>query len=98
VVPGHGVYACLATVLDSTHQAAVNVGVRPTFGGGEVLVEAYLIDFEGDLYGNELTLEFVQYLRPEITFDGVDPLIAQMDEDVARARRILGGVESPNMS
>jgi riboflavin kinase/FMN adenylyltransferase len=98
VVPGHGVYACLATVLDSTRQAAVNVGVRPTFGGGEVLVEAYLIDFEGDLYGNELTLEFVQYLRPEITFDGVDPLIAQMDEDVARARRILGGVESPNMS
>ena len=85
VNPGHGVYACLANGLP----AAVNVGVRPTFesGRGE-LVEAYLIDFEGDLYESELRLHFLEKLRGERRFAGADELIEAMHDDVARARAI----------
>jgi riboflavin kinase/FMN adenylyltransferase len=85
VNPGHGVYACLADGLP----AAVNVGVRPTFetGRGE-LVEAYVIDFDGDLYGSELRLQFLEKLRGERRFAGADELIEAMHEVVARARAI----------
>jgi riboflavin kinase/FMN adenylyltransferase len=85
VNPGHGVYACLANGLP----AAVNVGVRPTFetGRGE-LVEAYLIDFDGDLYGSELRLHFLEKLRGERRFAGAGELIEAMHEDVARARAV----------
>lgn len=89
LIPGHGVYACFAEVDGQRHDAAVNVGIRPTFGGGEVLIEAYLLDFEGDLYGEELTVEFVQYLRPELDFDSVDALVEQMGSDVSASRSIL---------
>ncbi|HUB75402.1 MAG TPA: riboflavin biosynthesis protein RibF [Solirubrobacteraceae bacterium] len=83
--PGHGVYACLANGLP----AAVNVGVRPTFesGRGE-LIEAFLIDFEGDLYGSELRLHFLEKLRGERRFDSAEALVAAMQGDVARARAI----------
>jgi riboflavin kinase/FMN adenylyltransferase len=86
VTPGHGVYACRT---GDGHVAAVNVGVRPTFvtGRGE-LIEAYVLDFDGDLYGTELRLEFLKRLRGEKRFDSVEALIAQMDLDVAQARKI----------
>jgi riboflavin kinase / FMN adenylyltransferase len=89
--PGHGVYACRA----GEHMAAVNVGVRPTFGSDlQLLVEAYLLDFDGDLYGQRLTLEFVSRLRAEERFGSVEELVAQMDRDVERARELLAsGVE-----
>lgn len=85
VNPGHGVYACLAGDLP----AAVNVGVRPTFesGRGE-LVEAYLIDFDGDLYGSELRLHFIEKLRGERRFSSAEALIDAMHDDVARARAV----------
>lgn len=89
LIPGHGVYACLATVDGVTHRAAVNVGVRPTFGGEELLIEAFILDFEADIYGRELTLEFVEYLRPELAFAGVAELVEQMAVDVDRASAIL---------
>lgn len=89
LVPGHGVYACFAVLDGVRHQAAVNVGVRPTFGGGELLVEAYILDFDDEIYGNELTVEFVQYLRPELSFDTVDALVRQMETDVEEARSSL---------
>ena len=86
VCPGHGVYACLA----DGRPAAVNVGVRPTFDTGRgVLVEAFVIDFEGDLYGHELRLEFVQRLRGERRFDGVQELVDQMARDVEHAQEVL---------
>jgi riboflavin kinase/FMN adenylyltransferase len=87
VTPGHGVYACRA---GDGNVAAVNVGVRPTFvtGRGE-LIEAYILDFEGDLYGSELRLEFLKRLRGEKRFDSVDALIAQMDLDVEQAREVV---------
>ncbi|HEX2701861.1 MAG TPA: riboflavin biosynthesis protein RibF [Solirubrobacteraceae bacterium] len=83
VNPGHGVYACLANGL----AAAVNVGVRPTFDSGRgELIEAYVIDFSGDLYGSELRLHFLEKLRGERRFAGEEELIEAMRDDVARAR------------
>jgi riboflavin kinase/FMN adenylyltransferase len=90
VVPGHGVYACRATTPDGTeHVAATNVGVRPMFvtGRGE-LIEAYLVDFEGDLYGQALTVAFLKRLRGEKRFASVDALVEQMARDVQDARAI----------
>jgi riboflavin kinase / FMN adenylyltransferase len=86
VTPGHGVYACRT---GEGHVAAVNVGVRPTFvtGRGE-LIEAFLLDFDGDLYGSRLRLEFLKRLRGEKRFDSVDALVAQMELDVEQARGV----------
>jgi riboflavin kinase/FMN adenylyltransferase len=83
--PGHGVYACLA----DGRPAAVSIGVRPTFktGRGE-LIEAYLLDFDGDLYGSQLRLEFLERLRGERRFDTPEALIEQMHRDVERTREI----------
>ena len=89
VIPGDGVYAALATVDGVGYKAAVNVGVRPTFGGGTRVVEAYLLDFEGDLYGEAMTIEFVERLRDELRFDTVDELVARMRDDVERTRTVL---------
>jgi riboflavin kinase / FMN adenylyltransferase len=85
VCPGHGVYACLA----GGRPAAVSIGVRPTFttGRGE-LIEAYLLDFDGDLYGDELRIEFLERLRGERRFDSAEQLVEQMHRDVARTREV----------
>jgi riboflavin kinase/FMN adenylyltransferase len=87
VCPGHGVYACLA----DGRPAAVSIGVRPTFktGRGE-LIEAYLLDFDGDLYGQTLCLEFVERLRGERRFESAAGLVEQMHRDVARTRELVG--------
>jgi riboflavin kinase / FMN adenylyltransferase len=85
VVPGHGVYAAFA----NGQPAAVNVGVRPMFETGRgLLIEAYLIDFDGDLYGQKLRVAFVERLRGERRFPSVEDLIAQMHRDVAEAREL----------
>jgi riboflavin kinase/FMN adenylyltransferase len=85
VCPGHGVYAARI----GARPAAVNVGVRPTFGTGRaVLVEAFLLDFDGDLYGEVLTVEFVARLRGERRFDSVETLVEQMRRDVERTREL----------
>jgi riboflavin kinase/FMN adenylyltransferase len=85
VVPGHGVYAAFA----NGEPAAVNVGIRPTFATGRgLLIEAYLIDWEGDLYGKTLRVAFVQRLRGEHRFPSVEELIAQMHRDVAEAKDV----------
>jgi riboflavin kinase/FMN adenylyltransferase len=84
--PGHGVYAAWA----HGEMAAVNVGVRPTFQTGRgLLVEAYLIDYEGDLYGQTLRVAFVERLRGERRFESVDALVDQMRQDVVDARAAL---------
>ena len=83
VCPGHGVYVARC----GEACAAVNVGVRPTFGMGlALLVEAYLLDSTTDLYGTELRVEFLTRLRGERRFDSAEELIAQMQDDVAGAR------------
>jgi riboflavin kinase/FMN adenylyltransferase len=89
VVPDHGVYACRAQVGGHNRLAAVNVGVRPTFETGRgLLVEAYLLDFDGDLYDRELRLDFLERLRGERRFETVDALVEQMHRDVEQAREI----------
>jgi riboflavin kinase / FMN adenylyltransferase len=86
VYPGHGVYAALA----DEGPAAVSVGVRPTFGTGRgVLIEAYLIDREADLYGRRLRIQFLKRLRGERRFDSARALVEQMREDVERTRTLL---------
>jgi riboflavin kinase/FMN adenylyltransferase len=91
-IPGHGVYAAFADGVP----AAVNVGVRPTFETGRgVLIEAYLIDHEEDLYGKLLRVAFVARLRGEKRFAGVEELIAQMRADVEDARRVCAEFQPP---
>jgi riboflavin kinase / FMN adenylyltransferase len=87
VYPGHGVYAART----DGSCAAVSVGVRPTFGTGRgVLIEAYLIDRDDDLYGRKLGIEFLHRLRGERRFESVEALVAQMHEDVERTRQLCG--------
>jgi riboflavin kinase / FMN adenylyltransferase len=87
VCPGHGVY--VARAGDAC--AAVSIGVRPTFGTGcAVLVEAYLLDREVDLYGQTLRIDFLQRLRGERRFESVEALVEQMGRDVARTRELCG--------
>lgn len=93
VTPGHGVYAARALLVGPDPElvlpAAVNIGVRPQFvtGRGE-LIEAYLLDFEGDIYGQMLRIDFLQRLRGEKRFDSVEALVEQMGRDVDQARAI----------
>jgi riboflavin kinase/FMN adenylyltransferase len=94
-VPADGVYAAWAELAPYTPQArlapaAVSIGVRPTFGGARRVIEAYLLDFAGDLYGQPLRLHFVARLRGQERFEGIEPLIAQMRRDVAAAWAVLG--------
>jgi riboflavin kinase / FMN adenylyltransferase len=93
VYPGNGVYACRAAFEDGGEwrwwPAATNVGVRPTFVTGRgVLIEAYLLDFDGDLYDRELRIAFLSRLRGERRFDTVEGLVEQMHRDVQDARAI----------
>jgi len=90
--PGHGVYAAFA----DGRAAAVNVGIRPTFDTGRgLLVEAYLIDFDGDLYGHTLRIAFIARLRGERRFGSADELVAQMHRDVAEARELCATFSPP---
>jgi riboflavin kinase/FMN adenylyltransferase len=91
-IPGHGVYAAFANGVP----AAVNVGVRPTFDTGRgVLIETYLIDRSEDLYGATLRVAFVERLRGEKRFPGVEELITQMRSDVEDAKRVCAAFERP---
>lgn len=96
VVPAHGVYACRVTVDDGPEvlAAAVNVGLRPTFAQTRfgLLVEAHLLDFDGDLYERRLTLAFGERLRGEERFESAEALIEQMGRDVGHVRRGLADV------
>jgi riboflavin kinase/FMN adenylyltransferase len=90
VAPGHGVYAAFANGV----AAAVNVGIRPTFETGRgLLIESFLIDFDGDLYDQNLRVAFVSRLRGEKRFPSAEDLIAQMHRDVAEAREICARYE-----
>jgi riboflavin kinase/FMN adenylyltransferase len=92
-VPALGVYAawCWTAGAPAGTAAVVNIGRRPTFGGGEVSVEAHLLGFTGDLYGQAMSLGFVSRLREERTFPGPDALVAQIREDIRAARDVLAG-------
>ncbi len=94
--PKFGVYAVLVDVLDGPHtgsyHGAASVGTRPMFQGEVPNIETFLLDFSGDLYGATLSVGLVEYLRPEMTFDGLDGLISQMNSDCEKARTLLAAL------
>ena len=92
VIPARGVYAGFVRFGEEQYAACTNVGVAPTFGRNESRVEAYLLDFEGDLYGRVVDVGFVKRIREERRFSGVDELIGQIRRDVEQARIIAGGL------
>jgi riboflavin kinase/FMN adenylyltransferase len=90
LVPGRGVYAGHVRVGEERYGACTNVGVAPTFERRESRVEAYLLDYDGDLYGEVIDVTFEERLRPEKQFSGVYELKEQIARDVAEARRVVG--------
>ncbi len=88
-VPPDGVYAGRAVLVLQKYLCAINIGRNPTFGDQEIALEVFLLDFEGDIYGEELGLEFHHRLREEIAFASEDELVAQMRKDVRKARTLL---------
>ncbi len=89
-IPADGVYAAWLARGGQRLPAAVSIGTNPTFAGQERRVEAYVLDFDGDLYGERLALDFVTRLRAMEKFDGLDSLVVAINDDVARTRQILG--------
>ncbi|MEQ8195209.1 MAG: bifunctional riboflavin kinase/FAD synthetase [Rhodospirillales bacterium] len=99
--PANGVYAVRAALADGPgirdirwHDGVANLGLRPTFAGDNVVLEVHLFDFKGDLYAKTLRVAFIDYIRAEKKFDGIDGLKAQIARDCARARAILA--DAPN--
>ncbi len=88
-LPPDGVYAGLAYINGKIHQAMTNVGKDPTFGGTERTIESYLLDYSGDLYGRELSVDFVAKLRNEKKFASAEEFKKQVTEDIKRGRTIL---------
>src|SRR5699024_11034115 len=87
IIPKHGVYKTYIIIDGKKYLSATSIGTNPTFDEDEVKVETYIIDFDDDIYGREVELELVEYLRPMITFDSVDDLVKQMKEDVETVLR-----------
>jgi riboflavin kinase/FMN adenylyltransferase len=93
ILPASGVYAGRCRVASGEWRpAVVNLGSRPTFGGGATTLEAHLIDFEGDLHGSRVRLAFLDRLRDERRFTGPEALVAQIRVDIARARAVVAAV------
>ncbi len=95
IVPANGVYATWALLGEEAFMAATNIGQRPTFAGDHVTVEAHLLDFNRDIYGEQMELRFEKRLRPERKFNGVDELIAQIRSDIAATQLHLRA-KAPN--
>jgi riboflavin kinase/FMN adenylyltransferase len=89
LIPALGAYAGRARAPEGDFVAALSVGYRPTFGGTQLRVEAFLLDFEGDLYQKRIELRFIRYLHPDIRFASTDDLVRQLHQDVADTRRLV---------
>lgn len=90
LVPAPGIYACYASVAQRRLMGALHIGPRPSFPGADPSVEVYLLDFDGTLYGHEIGLELIEYIRPVVAFEAVESLQEQMRADVALVRQRLG--------
>jgi riboflavin kinase/FMN adenylyltransferase len=95
-VPADGIYAVFSWLGDERYPAVANVGVRPSFDNGERTIEAYILDFDRDIYGCDLVVEFVARLRDELRFEVIDDLIDQIERDVEQSRHILAQTERPS--
>ena len=98
--PRYGVYAVLAATVEETADGprwmpgVANVGNRPTVDGGREFLEAHLFDGEADLYGKELRVKFIAFIRPETRFDGMDALKRRISEDIKKAKELLANYPS----
>ena len=92
IIPANGIYACWAYLQGERFRAAINIGINPTFTPDKQIpnVEVYLLDFDREIYGQDVRLEFVARLRDEVKFDSVDVLVEQIWKDVAQVRELLG--------
>ncbi len=90
VVPKLGVYACTCRLDGRDYAAVTNIGSRPTVGGHQTRAESWILDFDGDLYGKKITLEFCKFLRAEQKFDDLEALRTQIQEDAAQTKALLG--------
>ena len=95
IIPANGVYAGWARLGGETFKAITNIGIRPTFEGGNLSIETHLLDFDGDIYGRQLEVTFEVRLRPEKRFDSLEELAAQIRLDAAAARDYLADDDSP---
>ncbi len=95
LVPGRGVYACWASSADDAYPAVTNIGIRPTFAGRSLVTEVHLLDFEADLYGQRLALDFIARLRDERSFPTLNTLVEQIQADIAQARTVLAHLRPP---
>lgn len=86
---GHGIYAVRAYLGGTPHDAAAYLGTRPTFDDGMPVLEVFLFDFSGDLYGRDMEVEFIDFIRADRKFHSVDELVAQMDRDIAGVKAAL---------
>lgn len=91
----HGIYATFVTVDGTRYEGAAYHGTRPTLDDGPPVLEVFLIDFHGDLYGHKIEIAFVDFIRGDKRFDGLDALIAQIGEDCRQAHRILSRLSQP---
>jgi riboflavin kinase/FMN adenylyltransferase len=94
LLPRDGIYATWATVGSDRHAAATSLGIRPTFGGGERVLESFLLDLEADLYGETVAVTFIERLRDELRFASAAALVEQIAKDVEATRRVLGYTRS----
>jgi riboflavin kinase/FMN adenylyltransferase len=85
----YGIYAVFVDGPDGRHQGAAYLGTRPTFDNGPPVLEVFLFDFDGNLYGKRIEVSFVDFIRPDRRFEGMDALVVQMTEDCEKARRLL---------
>ena len=95
-LPEDGIYAAWAAIGEARYMAATSIGSRPTFADSGHAIESFLLDYDGDLYGRKVRLEFVRRLRDEIKFDSVAALQERVVRDVAETRDILHGAETPS--
>lgn len=89
VIPRNGVYATRINVQGRWYQAATNIGMNPTFGNDQISIESHILDFDQDIYGEQVQLMFESFLRPEMKFNGLDALIEQLKRDIEQTRHIL---------
>jgi len=88
-VPKNGIYSTIATVSGKRYMAASSIGTRPTFDNGSRTIEAFILDFDEIIYGETVTLEFMNRLRDEIKYDSLEELITQINDDVSKTRNSL---------
>ena len=89
-LPGNGVYATIAHTDQKLLPSVTNIGIRPTFGGGECIIETHLLDYEGQLLGQRLKIDLIDKLRGERRFDTVEELKTQIRKDIEQAKIVLG--------